>query len=385
MEQLLYRTMLWFCGSWLLFRIPDFLNYNIKSDGPAGTRKDESKEKVDASDVSIIIPARNEENRLPNLLHSLALQTCKPLEVIVVDDESDDNTAQIATEAGCRVITTDKLPSGWQGKSWACWKGASQAKGEILVFLDADTVFEEDGLENCLAEYLKEKSPLSIQPYHIMHRAYENLSAFFNIIVMMGSNLFTPLGAKLKALAFFGPCQFINKEDYLLAGGHSEAKGNILEDIALGRSFAAKNIKVRCMSGRGAIKFRMYPAGISDVIEGWSKNFASGAQSVGIVNLILISLWITGASGTSVLFIKAVADFSQTLSIPIVLLFLLYGVQIYWMLYRIGKFSPLLIILYPIALLFFVMVFIRAVIMTFIFKKVKWKGRIISTGNGKEI
>mgnify|MGYP006299565249 FL=1 len=93
--------------------------------------------------ISIIIPARNEEANVPRLIHSLQSQSLKAHEILVVDDHSDDNTARIAQENNVRLISSAALPSGWLGKPWACHQGAHAARGNIFVFLDADTFFEE--------------------------------------------------------------------------------------------------------------------------------------------------------------------------------------------------------------------------------------------------
>jgi 4,4'-diaponeurosporenoate glycosyltransferase len=219
-----FRIIMWLCGLWLLFKIPAFT-----------LGREDLEEGL--KDVSVIIPARNEEKRLPVLLKSLKEQRVYPKEVIVVDDQSTDRTVEIAKDYGAKVVKGKALPSGWQGKSWALWQGVENSTGEILIFLDADTRIEQDGLNKIFSEFLKEKTPLSIQPYHKMEKLYENLSAIFNLILMMGTNVFTPLGRRLKPLAFFGPCQIMTREDYYKIGGHSIAKGSILEDISLGKNF----------------------------------------------------------------------------------------------------------------------------------------------------
>jgi len=89
--------------------------------------------------VSVLIPARNEALTLPQLLAALADQSLQPLEVIVIDDHSSDDTAAIAPAAGVTVLASEPLPQGWCGKTWALQQGANRSQGELLVFLDADT------------------------------------------------------------------------------------------------------------------------------------------------------------------------------------------------------------------------------------------------------
>ncbi len=100
--------------------------------------------------LSVIIPARNEAHNLPTLLGSLAAQSVRPCEILVVDDGSTDRTAEVARELGARVIASEPLPEGWRGKTWACHQGAQAATGELLCFVDADTWFEPGGLARIL-------------------------------------------------------------------------------------------------------------------------------------------------------------------------------------------------------------------------------------------
>ena len=147
--------------------------------------------------VSIIIPARDEETNLARLLESLADQDLESLEVIVVDDQSADRTAGIAEEFGYRVIRSSTPPDGWLGKPWACWQGARAAKHDTLLFLDADVVLKPGALARLMTTFTAEEGLLTVQPYHMMQKNYERLSAIFNIIAMAGVNAFTPLQLKL--------------------------------------------------------------------------------------------------------------------------------------------------------------------------------------------
>src|SRR5277367_5581948 len=86
-----------------------------------------SAQSHDATSLSIVIPARNEEDNLPRLLQSIALSAVRPAEILVVDDASTDDTAPIARSLGAIVITSLPLPEGWTGKAWACHQGAQGA------------------------------------------------------------------------------------------------------------------------------------------------------------------------------------------------------------------------------------------------------------------
>src|ERR1700736_3336983 len=93
--------------------------------------------------VSVLIPARNEEHRIGKCLKSLLNQSYSNLEILVLDDQSEDDTAGVVTTirgSNLRLIAGKTLPPGWVGKSWACQQLADEARGELLLFTDADTI-----------------------------------------------------------------------------------------------------------------------------------------------------------------------------------------------------------------------------------------------------
>jgi len=296
----------------------------------------------------------------------------------VVDDHSEDGTRAVAQRGATKVLESLPTPEGWLGKTWACFQGARTARGEILVFLDADTTLEQNGLSNIIENFVERDGVLSIQPYHKMRDLYEQLSAFFNIIVMAGIGAFTVLGKRIKPLGLFGPVVVMNRQDYLNSGGHDMVKGEILDDVALGSQLQKKGTELHCLAGKGTISFRMYPNGIRELIHGWSKGYAMGAAKIPIPLLILIIAWICGSIGTTRYLIEAIiaADIGQIAIWAI--LYILYAAQIYWMLVRIGSFRCYTALFYPVPLVFFVLVFTYSFARIFVVRSVKWKGRNIS-------
>jgi 4,4'-diaponeurosporenoate glycosyltransferase len=327
--------------------------------------------------VSIIIPARNEEHTLPNLLNSLSSQLSSEDEVIVVDDHSEDRTKEIAEKSGVKVLESMPIPEGWLGKTWACYQGARIASGEILIFLDADTALEKNGLKNIIKTYIEKDGVLSIQPYHKMRNLYEQLSAFFNIIMMAGSGAFTVLGSRIKPIGLFGQVVVMKRQYYLDSGGHDKVKGELLEDLALGSALQKKGVKVHCLGGKSTISFRMYPNGIRELIKGWSKGFALGAAKTSLPLLILIVAWIAGSIGTTRSLIEVIVATNNAQIALFGSLYILYAAQIYWMLIRIGNFKFYTALFYPIPISFFVVVFTYSFVRIFLFRSVKWKGREI--------
>lgn len=360
------HAILWSFGFFILWKIP---------------RCDEIKDIENKKNISIsvIIPARNEERNLVKLFNSLNDQTIKIKEVILVDDNSTDRTSAIGKEYNASVISLKSLPKGWVGKSWACYNGAKAAIGDYFIFLDADTELNNNGIENissCLERY---KGVISIQPYHRIKRIYENFSLFFNIILVAGMGVFTPFQTGIKPIGAFGPCLICKKEDYFKIDGHKSIKGEVMEDIEIGKKFLNAKIPLYCFSGKGTVDFRMYPGGFKEVIKGWSRSFSGGAKSTSIPVLIMVIAWIVGAIFPLNLFVDCMTPFILNIFLTAIVFYILFIAQIYWMSYRIGNFSFLASVLYPIPLAFFITIFFYSLILTVFKKRVTWKDREIRT------
>ena len=137
----------------------------------------------DSPKVSIIVAARNEALNLPVLLASLTDLNYRGAEVIVVDDQSTDDTNAVAQSfkpafaramKTLQVIPGKQRPSGWMGKQWACAQGAEVATGELLLFTDADTVHAPNGLQTVVAELLRRRCAMvSVPPYHQTNKLWE--------------------------------------------------------------------------------------------------------------------------------------------------------------------------------------------------------------------
>jgi 4,4'-diaponeurosporenoate glycosyltransferase len=356
---LIVALSFWFLGFLVLFRIPR----------PSAGKQVRGPRPM----VSVVIPARHEQDNLPVILSSLKAQDLSNTDISVVVDESDEGTAEAARKHGARTIVAPPRPPGWLGKPWSCYQGAAASTGDILVFLDADVRLEEGGL-SCIVDACVEKGIVSVQPYHRMERPYEEFSAFFNIIGMAGMGTFTVLGSRVQPLGLFGPCIALRREIYDEIGGHSAVKGEVVEDLALGAKLKERKYTPTCFGGRGAISFRMYSKGFRDLIEGWSKGFATGAVKTYLPLLVLIVLWMGGGISATRWLIGAVASQSGVSVVAWGSAYLAYCLQIYWMLFRLGNFKILTALLYPVPLAFFMAVFLYSVFLIFVRRRVRWKG-----------
>lgn len=328
--------------------------------------------------VSIIIPARNEEKRIVPLLESLSIQKGISFEMIVIDDDSEDFTSDVAHSYQARVIRNAAPEEGWIGKSAACWTGAQAAQGDILLFMDADTAFEkDDSLLRYVTSYVEmgHSGILSLQPYHTVEKFYENASVLFNIIVMAGMNVFTPFGERLKSAGSFGPSILCKRSDYDTSGGHAGIRGAVMDDLALGEAFQEKSLPVRCLSGKGIVRFRMYPEGFRQLLEGWTKNFGTASKSTHAFVMTLVNSWITGGFISTAFLALAASIGSTNWIIVASLLYVLYGIETAWLARRTGNFPLWIFPFYPLLFIFFTVVFLYSLYLTHVRKTVTWRGR----------
>ncbi|MBN1411468.1 MAG: glycosyltransferase family 2 protein [Spirochaetales bacterium] len=364
MIEMVIHFIFWFLGFVFLYKI-----HTLSSGEGKGTERH----------FSVIIPARNEECNIGNLLQSLKVQAVQPDEVIVVDDGSTDSTAGIAGNFGAKVIQIKALPKNWTGKNWACLTGARNAQNETLLFLDADVTIEPGGLEALLDTQRERQGVITVQPYHEIKRPFEEFSSFLNIILLAGMGAFTVFGKKAGPQGVFGPCLLIRKTDFLNVFRNESVRRQVLEDMEIGKALNKKGIPIHYFGGKGFISFRMYPKGIKDLFNGWSKSFFSGAKSTHLPVLIMVILWISGSIGSIRFLVTQVMDFSMPLFFISIGLYFCYVIQLYWMLRQAGRFRFLTALLFPVPLLFFFLVFITSFYRTVIGKKISWKGRDIKT------
>jgi glycosyltransferase involved in cell wall biosynthesis len=323
------------------------------------------------------VPARNEEANLKNLLPRLSDQT-HPCTVTVVDDHSTDATAQVVHSFGANLITSDALPSDWTGKNWACWQGARQSQSDILVFLDADTLPSPCLIARLVAEVNSHAGLISVQPFHRMYKWSERLAAIFNLLGAMGARL-----GRKTSLAF-GPVLATTKDQYLAIGGHESVKKSIIEDVQLGRAYERAGLSVKTFAGRDQVEFRMYPHGITQMLEGFTKNLAPALLSSNWLWSLGVIFWFSGVMVASWELPYALIKWALTGSEPTanvlitsVVLYVAYALQIGIMLKPLGNFG-FSAALMPLGVVVFLLVFVWSVIRA-AKGDIKWKGRTVST------
>lgn len=350
-----------------------------------------------ASQVSVVVPARNEAQTLPLLLGSLARLTAHPAEVVVVDDASHDDTAAVAHGAGARVVLATPPPPGWTGKAWACHQGSEASTGPVLLFLDADTVLEPEALDGLLTLLERHGGLVSVQPSHRTRRAYEQLSAYFNLMALLASGAFArrPVSSPMA----FGPVLLTSRRDYDSVGGHVAVRAEILDDARLAAAYDGAGLPVHCVLGGASVRMRMYPAGLRQLVEGWTKNIASGAAAADPRSATAAGLWLAGhwavTVGAALSLVSVLprpgllgpppapgtADALLLLGHPGLWAVAWVGVslQVRAMLHTAGSFRWWAWALFPVPLLAFTLVFARSLVLTTLRHQVGWRGRTVST------
>ncbi|SHJ10344.1 glycosyltransferase [Parasporobacterium paucivorans] len=325
--------------------------------------------------LSVIIPARNEEDTLPLLLSDLRAQKVTAHEIICVDDNSTDATASRIESYGVRPQSLKGKPEHWIGKSWAAQAGADLAVGELLLFLDADVRMDENGLARLLQSYKSDPMVLSVQPYHKVIMGYENFSFFFNMIQTAANGLALPFRNRKSGL--YGPIILIRKEDYYKVGGHESVRSDIIEDMAFAQQLRKKNIPYRLLLGDNGISYRMYGGGFKELCQGWIKNQASGALRTPLWLVLMVFIWISSSASVPIQLCRSVFEMDSFKFFVFSALYVLW-VVIFWRISGyLGDFRKRTCIFYPVYLVFYIWIFLISVIKKTFHLKVTWKDREI--------
>jgi len=311
--------------------------------------------------VSVVIPCRNEADNLKSLLPTVRSALSDADEIIVVDDDSSDETVSIAEQHGVVVLRAGALPDGWTGKSHACYVGARSATRECLLFIDADVRVGPHAITDVIG--VLEQYPdavVSAMPWHRTVGTIERLSMLFNAISAMVASQGKTSGSRRVA---YGPFLAVRRDTYVQTGGHShvEVRGSIVDDLAFASVMPRA---IAYIADKGQVEYRMYPQGVRQLWEGWTKNTAVGALSVPRLTTVLIVAWIISLCGG-----PFVSGWCYVLSAG----------QIAIMARRVGNFGLVSALTYPLHAVFFVVVSARSAVRSVVVGRVGWRGRTITT------
>ena len=229
--------------------------------------------------ISVLIPARNEERSIGTLLSDLSWQDYPRFEVLVYDDQSEDNTANIVKgfvndDSRFRYISGQPLPEGWNGKNHACYQLAREVKGDYFLFLDADVRTGSNLLAKSVAFMQKKRLHLlSIFPKQEIRSFGERITVP-NMNWILVSLLPLPLVRMLKfpsLAAANGQFMLFYAKPYRQNQWHEKLKSVTVEDIEIARTMKGQGHRVQTLLGDEAIRCRMYSS-YGEAVEGFSRN-----------------------------------------------------------------------------------------------------------------
>ena len=334
----------------------------------------------DSSLVSVLIPARNEEINIKRCIYSLVDQSYKNLEIIVLDDYSSDQTFEIVNELSKKfqsvsVVKGEKKSNGWTGKNWACYQLSNYAKGDFLLFIDADTKLQKNTIAESISEMNnKDIDLISLFPNRITKTAVDKV-----ISVTIGWFIFSclPIIFSNKNPIFssaFGQFLLFRKSAYFSIGGHKAIKEKILDDFELGRCISKNGYVLRVFDGTERLSTFSYSSE-KEALEGLSKSIFPFFNNKLIPFVLLLILFLS--MGLMPIFIMLGEFFGSKLTrIKEMIAYSIRGLlTLSWAIssYR-SKQGLRYGILYPIITTITVVVGVFSII-TFLTKSVHWKDR----------
>jgi Glycosyl transferase family 2 len=253
-------------------------------------------EDADCPRISLIFAARDEAEKLPAALATLAALDYPGLEIIAVDDRSQDSTGRILDDfarnhARARVVHVEKLPAGWLGKPYALQRGYEVSTGQWLLFTDADVRFAPDALRRA-ANLAKQRAPdhLTLFGDVEMHGFWETtLLTFFGMAFHLATDPFRVGNPHSRTYVGVGAFQMVKREPYEAVGTHRRLAMEVVDDMKLGKILKQAGFRSCVGIAQDAVAIRWH-AGLGNLVRGVTKNFFAAAG----YNLALAFLAVAG-------------------------------------------------------------------------------------------
>jgi glycosyltransferase involved in cell wall biosynthesis len=330
-----------------------------------------------APEVSIVIPARNEEKRIEEALRSVLAQDYQPLEFILVDDRSEDRTGAIldrmaAADPRLQVVHVAELPPGWMGKNHALHLGAHRATGEVLLFTDADIVMAPTTLRRAVA-YLQEQNldHLTAAPWVRMPGVL--LESFIGTFALFFAQFTRPWKVKdpksPKHLGI-GAFNLVRASVYKDLGGHAPIALRPDDDLKLGKLFKKNGRRQEFVYARDLIQVQWYDS-VGELIHGLEKNsfagleYRVGAVIAAVTSVVALHLW----PWVAVFVTQGPTRWLNAAVIAILLLLCWWNAPLAGVRRWLGIF-------YPVATALFAYIIVRSTILTLRQGGVRWRGTL---------
>jgi len=336
--------------------------------------------------VSVIIPARNESSTIGTVVASILATTYHPIELLVVDDRSTDDTTSIVegfNDARLRLIPGQELPEGWYGKPWACYQGYRAAQGDLLLFTDADTRHAPELLGRAVGALISEKAALvTVAPLQRCVTFWERvvMPQIWFLLALRYQPASVNRARRERDVIANGQFILTTRQAYEVAGTHGAVRQEVAEDLALAQTFLRHGLKLHFAFAERLMETRMY-LGLSHLIEGWSKNiYLGGRRSFphepllrGLVPVMLVVAMLAWLLPPAALLASAVNPHPADL-MPAALLATILS-AVFWMLISHGMQIPAWYgLVYPLGALMALYIILRSIWRGG--RRVEWRGRV---------
>lgn len=235
--------------------------------------------------VTVVVPARNEAVNIIGCLRSITASEYPDFEVIVVDDRSDDRTGELARSVPrgnakrLLVLDGEPLPPGWLGKPWACQQAARLARGELLLFTDADTTHGPRLTARAVAALDEDGADLlTVAGRQLMETFWERLvqpQIFLLMLLRFPDFERVARNDRWRDAIANGQFMLFRRPAYEAIGGHTAVRDEVAEDLALAQHVKRAGLRLRIRSTETDLSTRMYRS-LGQLVEGWSKNIVMG-------------------------------------------------------------------------------------------------------------
>jgi len=320
---------------------------------------------------TVVTPCRNEEANLPRLLSSFEKIQYNPIQFVFVDDQSTDRTRELLEEFARRhphlrvdVISGRERPENWTGKNWACHQGAEAARGEFILFTDADTAHDPAGLIRSVSQMQAENLDLlSATPSHISESWWERLLGPFQILVLFSTAAYSrPRPGRVFAI---GQYLLFRQTSYWGQGGHEAVRNLLCEDLELAAIALKRGLRYKVDFSQRVFHVRMYSS-FEGFVTGWRRIFRLGLKHTRVsAPLEIYALLAASTAG-----MRFFAADTALVAVMLVCLVLMLALQV-----RLGNFSPVGVLFWPFSLCLFIGITFLATLDLLVKREYSWRGR----------
>jgi len=328
--------------------------------------------------VSVVIPAKNEENNIQNCLDSLMVLNYPDFEVIVVEGNSTDKTQEILKEYQVKmkqliVIQEETKPKGWVGKPWACHSGYQHTKGDVLLFTDADTIHSPNSLRYMIGELEDSLGFITLLTTQILKSFWEKILLLVFIIGTVSLGGYS--NNKRHSFAN-GQYMMFKREVYEEIGGFQSVKNAIVDDYAMGKMGRDLGYDPKVLRLYGCVFARMYQS-LREIKQGYSKNLAIGVSLLNKSEIAKANAIGTWAIAPIIILLLSLISSDNVLETIGFVLALIFYLSFLYLLHIVQKSATTgvswHILLFPIHYMLYQIIVLNSIIDTKIKKKVVWK------------